>query len=266
LLQLGFADRLLGHLLRRLRAVGLYHRALLVVAADHGVSFRPGQRRRGFRESNLDDVVFMPLLVKRPGQQAGRVVDEPAQTVDILPTIADVLGVKIPWQLDGTSLFEARERERFLLVGDHRRFTADPKALAARRQESLRRQIALFGSGLYGIGPNPALLGRRLDELTLQAAGEARATLDQAEELEAVDLASEEIPARLTGTISGDANAGRSLAIALGGRIVAVGRSYSSGGAERFSVLVPESSLRQGTNHVELLWVQPGPVLVRLST
>ena len=266
LLQLGFADRLLGHLLRRLRAVGLYNRALLVVAADHGVSFRPGQRRRAFRESNLDDVVFTPLLVKRPGQQAGRVVDEPAQTVDILPTIADVLGVEIPWQVDGTSLFEARERERFLLVGDHGTFTADPKALAARRQESLRRQIGLFGSGLYGIGPNPELLGRRLDELTLQAGGEARATLDQAEELEAVDLASEEIPARLTGTISGNANAGRSLAVALGGRIVAVARSYSSGGAERFSVLVPESSLRQGTNHVELLWVQPGPVLVRLST
>jgi hypothetical protein len=264
LLQLGFADRLLGDLIRRLRAVGLYDRALLVVAADHGVSFRPGQRRRAFRDSNLDDIVFVPLLVKRPGQEAGRVVDEPVQTIDILPTIADVLGVDVPWRVDGTSLFEAREGERFLLVGDDGTFTADPKGLAVRREGSLRRQAALFGSGLYEIGPNPGLLGRRLDELTLQAAGEARATLDQAEELETVDLASEEIPARLTGTISGGANPGRSLAVALGSRIVAVARSYSSGGEERFSVLVPESSLRQGANRAELLWVRPGPVLVRL--
>lgn len=62
----------------------------------------------------------------------------------------------------------------------------------------------------------------------------------------------------------GDANT--ELAVALGGRIVALARSYSSGGEERFSVLVPESSLRQGANRVELLWVRPGPVLARLST
>jgi hypothetical protein len=264
LLQLGFADRLLGDLVRRLRAAGLYDRALLVVAADHGVSFRPGERRRAFRDSNLDDVVFMPLLVKRPGQEAGRVVDEPVQTVDILPTIADVLGVEVPWRVDGTSLFEAREAEPFLFVGDEGRFTADPQALAARREESLRRQVALFGDGLYGIGPNPAVLGKRLDELTVRPLGTTHAELDQAEELEAVDLAAEEIPARLTGTISGGTSARRSLAVALSGRIVAVARSYPAGGEERFSVLVPESSLRQGANRVDLLWVRPGPVLVRL--
>ena len=228
------------------------------------MSFRPGERRRAFLDSNLDDVVFMPLLVKRPGQEAGRIVDEPVQTVDILPTIADVLGVEVPWRVDGTSLFEAREGEPFLLVGDGGRFTADPQALAARREGSLRRQVALFGDGLYGIGPNPGLLDRRLDELTVQPLGTAHAELDQAEELEAVDLAAEEIPARLTGTISGGANTGRSLAVALGGRIVAVARSYPAGGEERFSVLVPEFSLRQGANRVDLLWVRPGPVLVRL--
>lgn len=265
LLQLGYADRLLGDLVRRLRAVGLYDRALVVVAADHGVSFRPGERRRAFRESNLDDVVFMPLLVKRPGQAEGRVVDDPVQTVDILPTIADVLGVEVPWRVDGKSLFGARDRERFLFVGDSGRFTADPQALVARREGSLRRQAAYFGSGLYGIGPNPSLLGRRLDELTVQESSQAEAELDQAEELEAVDLASEEIPGRLTGTISGPGGPQRSLAVALAGRIVAVARSYASGGEERFSVLVPESALRRGRNRVELVWVRPGPVLVPLE-
>lgn len=44
----------------------------------------------------------MPLLVKRPGQEAGRVVDEPVQTVDILPTIPDVLGVEAFLVADGT--------------------------------------------------------------------------------------------------------------------------------------------------------------------
>lgn len=264
LLQLGFADRLLGDLVRRLRAVGLYERALLVVVADHGVSFRPGERRRAFRDANLDDVAFVPLLVKRPGREAARVADEPVQTIDVLPTVADVLDVDVPWPVEGTSLFAEQAREAFLFVGDDGRFTADPQTLVARRDASLRRQAALFGSGLYGIGPNAGLLGRSVDELTVNPAGEARAELDRAEELAAVDLGSDVIPARLTGTITGGGGAGRNLAVALGGRIVAVARSYAAGGEERFSVLVPESSLRQGANRVELLWVQPGPVLVRL--
>ena len=49
LLQLGFTDRLLGRLVTRLRRAGLYDRSLLVVTADHGASFRPGDNRRSFR-------------------------------------------------------------------------------------------------------------------------------------------------------------------------------------------------------------------------
>ena len=45
-LQLGYADHALGLVLDRLRATRLYDRALIVVTADHGVSFRPGTPRR----------------------------------------------------------------------------------------------------------------------------------------------------------------------------------------------------------------------------
>jgi hypothetical protein len=270
LLQLGFADRLLGDVLRRLRSTGLYERALVIVVADHGVSFRPNDRRRAFVESNLEDVVFVPLLVKRPGQDDGRVVDHPVQTVDILPTIAETLSVRVPWRMDGEPLFGPPARERFLLVGDRGTFTADPAELEARREESLRRQVALFGSGaepqgLYAIGPNPALLGRSVEDITVVAGGDARAELEQAADLRAVDLGAEEIPARLTGRVFGEGPSGRDLAVALNGVVAAVARSYSSAGEERFSVLVPESALRQGANEVELFWVRPGPELVRLQ-
>ncbi|MGH3024093.1 MAG: sulfatase-like hydrolase/transferase [Gaiellaceae bacterium] len=264
LLQLGFADRLLGRLLDRLRATGLYDQALIVVAADHGVSFRTGERRRAFRESNLDDVAFAPLFVKRPGEQVGRIVDEPVQTIDVLPTIADVLGLEVPWNVEGTSLFDGRGEDEFLFVGDRGRFTADPQELIAQRDESLRRQVEALASGLYGFGPNPELIGESVDRLAVEPPGEARADLDQAEELRSVNLRSEVMPARLTGTISGGEGGRRDLAAALAGRIVAVGRTYFSGGEERFSILIPESALRQGANRVELLWVQPGGALVPL--
>ena len=69
-LQLGYADGALGLLLRRLRATGVYDRALVIVTADHGVSFRPGTPRRNISAGNLADIAFMPLFVKLPGQHA----------------------------------------------------------------------------------------------------------------------------------------------------------------------------------------------------
>jgi hypothetical protein len=268
LLQLQFADRLLGELVARLRATGVYDRALLIVMADHGVSFRPNDRRRAFTDTNLEDVAFMPLLVKRPGETNGRIEDKPVQSIDVLPTIADVLDVEVPWRMHGKSLFAPRADERYVFVGDKERVSLSAGELVARRDIAFRRQQALFGSGLYRVGPHPELLGRRTDAVAVSVDGAAKAQIDQEGELRSVDLGSSYIPARLTGLISGGGSAPRDLAVALDGRIVAVARSFLVEGEERLSVLMPESALVEGANDVELFWVRrggPSPLLVRLS-
>jgi hypothetical protein len=265
LLQLGFTDRLLGELLAQLRSTGLYDRVLLIVLADHGASFRTDDRRRAFTDTNLEDVAFPPLFVKTPGQKAGRTVDAPVQTVDVLPTIADVLNIQVPWQMDGTSLLTPHVRERYVLVGDKKTFTPEAEALIAKRTTALRQRLSLFGSGsrapgLFGLGPNHELVGRDVSELRVADAGAERAEVDQEGELRAVNLAGGYVPARLTGRVSGtDGEAPRDLAVSLNGRIVAVARSFVFEGEERVSVLVPESELRSGANDVELYWVTRAP-------
>ena len=54
--------------------------------------------------------------------------------------------------------------------------------------------------------------------------------------------------------------------MAVNGRIRATGRSFRLRGKpkERFSMLVPEESLRPGPNRVELYEVRPGPRLAPL--
>jgi hypothetical protein len=73
-----------------------------------------------------------------------------------------------------------------------------------------------------------------------------------------VHLRSDFLPAQLTGTIHdpGPSHA-RDLAAALNGRIVAVGESFRLAGsnAENFSIMLPESALREGPNSLELLSV-----------
>ena len=77
-LQLGFVDRLLGQLLDRLRQTGLYDRAVIVVTADHGMSFVTRRTpappfirgklgfRRDLTEKNAGELAAVPLFIKAP--------------------------------------------------------------------------------------------------------------------------------------------------------------------------------------------------------
>jgi hypothetical protein len=100
-----FADALFGELVARLKQVGLFDEALIVVTSDHGSAFDPGDHHRWLTDSNYQEVTAVPLLVKRPGQSAGEVNTRPASGLDLVPTIAAALGAEPPWPLDGAALF-----------------------------------------------------------------------------------------------------------------------------------------------------------------
>ena len=227
LLQLGYADRVLGRLLARLRATGLYDRALLIVTADHGVSFRAAEKRRPLSPANLEDIAYVPLFVKAPGRQRGSELRTLARTIDVVPTIADAVGVPIPWHVDGRSLLPKRPAggDVILIKDKGRRFTVPAAALEARRAAALRRQLALFGSDqplstLFGVGPNRGLLGHSY---------EGRRGVDEVD------------PVHASGPVvqvSGRASRARSVAVVVGGRVVAVAPVADG----RFWVLVPRAA------------------------
>ncbi|MDQ4081453.1 MAG: sulfatase-like hydrolase/transferase, partial [Actinomycetota bacterium] len=260
LLQTMYADRLLGRLLDRLRATDLYDRSLVVVLADHGVSFRPGERRRGATRTNLHDIAFVPLFVKKPFQREPRVEDEHVEAVDILPSLADVLDLPVPAPLDGASFFSrayAPDDE----VRVYRRAGEPPvvrpfSSLLRGRHATVAEQSALFGSGnerqLFEIGPHArALIGRRLEVLRVGRSSSLSAKLAGRGRLADVVLSSGVVPARLTGTLEGEgAHGGLALAVALNGRVAATTRSYEDGDTVRFSALVPEAALRDGANDI----------------
>ncbi len=154
LLQVGYADRLIGNLIDDLKARGLYDRTLLVVTADHGVSFHAGQPRRKITEENFPDIAPVPLFIKLPDQRSGRTDDRMARTVDVLPTIADALGIKLD-DADGSSLLEPPGPPMPVSVelggSDPISFPFDE--FKRRRDEAVRRQVSLFGqdNGIAGL-------------------------------------------------------------------------------------------------------------------
>jgi hypothetical protein len=272
-LQVGFVDRLLGRLLRRLRRTGLYDRSLILLTADHGVSFIPGNRRRTLTPQNFPDIAFVPLFVKLPQQREGRIDDRRVSTIDIVPTIADALDVELPWQVDGRSALDP-ERDRGPVVFRARdsTLTSDVEALARKRDQTVQKQIRLFGwdhkpPGFYRIGPRPDLLGKQVSELqTRQALGRVR--VYGAANYRAVRKRSKFIPTSISGKLLGPGQR-RDVAVAVNGRIRAVGRSFYLGGRIWFSTLVPEWSLREGANEIRVYLVSGtggGTVLERLAS
>lgn len=101
LLQAQYADALVGRLVARLEETGRYDDSLVVITADHGVTFEAQHFHRELSEGTQADVGWVPLLVKAPQQGAGVVHDGNVVLVDVLPMIAEELGVTIPWAIDG---------------------------------------------------------------------------------------------------------------------------------------------------------------------
>jgi hypothetical protein len=277
LLQLQCTDKLLGELMRRMRATGLYDKSLFVVTADEGVSIRPGELKRTVepkRPTNLADMAFVPLFVKLPGQRHGAVDDTAARTTDVVPTVADVLGVPIPWHVDGHSLLEGsgHPKRLHLLTKSGTVIKVTLASLRKQRRALVRHQVDLFGAGttglaLYGIGPHTELIGRRVDDLPVVAAA-ATAHMDgyTSRRLRSLPASPHVVPTPILGTLSGRGAAPRrAMAVALDGRIAAVTHSFDDYGSLEFQALVPESALHAGRNDVEVFWVRSNAAGVTLE-
>ena len=112
MLQLAYTDRLLGTLIEQMEATGLWDDALVVVTADHGNSFVPGTKGRVLetRPEVEADLAWVPVFIKEPGQSQGATSDANWEHVDLLPTMADALGVTVPFKVDGISQLSERRR------------------------------------------------------------------------------------------------------------------------------------------------------------
>jgi hypothetical protein len=286
LLQVGFVDRQLGAIMRRLRRTGLFDRSLFIVVADHGYSFElnvPG--RRQVRETNIEEIASVPFFVKLPGQTEGSVDDRLARNIDIVPTIADVLSTKIWWRHDGFSVFSDVTRARGHVRMPRRDFSRvisiGRAEYEARREALRRRRAAKFGTGAesmrtygdpwaaaYRIGPHTELLGRRVPRTRVARASTVRGKVANASLLADVDRDERILPTRVEGRLEGGRpGTARSVAVAVNGRIQAVGRTFRLRGrtAEYFSLLVPETALRTGRDSLELLELRRDGTLVPLA-
>jgi hypothetical protein len=232
----------------------------LVLAADHGISFRPGASRRSAVREGAPDVLGIPLFVKTPNQERGRIDDGRATTADVLPTVADVLGIDLRWRTAGSSLLVEPRSTAPLPVSIFPSRTRDTVSLQeyvrARDAEVARMQARLGEQpgwdAVYALGPDADLFGRAVEPLLSAPLAGAEASFEDASSFESVDPGATVVPAFVRATLSEPVAAGQRLAVAVNGVVRGVSLAYVSNGQVRLGAMLPPSAFRRGDNEVEV--------------
>ncbi|UCG33523.1 MAG: tetratricopeptide repeat protein, partial [Phycisphaerales bacterium] len=102
--EIAFVDDQISRLTGWLQSRGQYDRTLVVVVGDHGEAFgEHGEREHGILL--YDTTMQVPMIFTWPGAlPAGTVVPEGGRLIDVLPTVAALLGWDQPEDVDGASI------------------------------------------------------------------------------------------------------------------------------------------------------------------
>jgi len=277
MMQTNYTDQLLGQIVKRMRQTGLYNRALFVVTADHGLAFTPGQQARAsVTPGTVPDVLWVPLFVKRPGQSTPAVNEVNLEHVDILPTVAGMVGLHVPWAIDGVSWADPSKPARrstekifYPRPGTREVYPGPPNqaiALQGLAEEVVRVQDDYLD--WFKLGPHAELVGRRVGDLEVGGSG-GKARVIGLDDYRRVDPSSGMVPAQVGGKLTSTA-AGipdrPAVAVALNGVIGGVAQTFTSGDDRPtwFSTMVDDSLMRRGDNRLELFLVEPAGGKLRL--
>ncbi|MEM7584650.1 MAG: sulfatase-like hydrolase/transferase [Acidobacteriota bacterium] len=101
--EIAYSDESLGSVLEHLERLGVADNTLVVFTSDHGEG-------RGEHDESTHSMLayqstlHVPLVIKVPDGQQGIRVSERVSTMDVVPTVLDLLGLEAPAGLQGLSL------------------------------------------------------------------------------------------------------------------------------------------------------------------
>ncbi len=269
LLQVQAVDTLLGRIIDKLKKVGAFDNSMVVVTADHGIAFQNKEPLRSVSYKNYPNILWTPLFVKLPGQSVGKVDDRPAMSIDVVPTIADVIGAKIPWKVDGRSLLgtprqefkrplyqwgqNAIELDRFLKAPKGHKFLEFDGAKGF-AQVIHTRAVPPAGdpaTRIYRMSPESQLVGQDAASYVHTDSSKVIANISGRDALANVNPTATDVSWVYGEGFLNKTDGAYDIAIALNGKIVATAASRMFAGTTDayFLYLIPPSLVSSGDNH-----------------
>ncbi len=95
-------DDMIGDIVDTLDANGLLNNTVIVFTSDNG--WFHGEHRLNDKSLAYEESIRVPLIIRAPGGEVGKVTNGIALNNDLLPTFADFAGVPVPFTVDGRTL------------------------------------------------------------------------------------------------------------------------------------------------------------------
>ncbi len=97
-------DAHFGRIISFLKETGQYDDTLVVLVADHGETL--GDHHLWGKQNTYEAAFHIPLIIRDPNNAAqhGTTVQAFTESIDVTPTILDLIGQRIPTGMDGVSL------------------------------------------------------------------------------------------------------------------------------------------------------------------
>jgi len=115
---LEYDEEVIGPVISRLKALNLYDKTIIIIFADHGEEFYE-HKRYGHGGDLYDETTHVPLIIRVPWIKEDRRIKELTQTVDIMPTLLDLLEIPIPHQAQGKSLIDLMNNKKSLPLHEY---------------------------------------------------------------------------------------------------------------------------------------------------
>jgi arylsulfatase A-like enzyme len=111
-------DKQVGQLIKKLKDEGVYDNTIIMFCSDNGPAYNAGVDGNFFKSAGPfktdygygkgflhEGGIREPFMVQWPGKiKAGATSDMVSATMDIMPTVCNLLGLKIPKKVDGISI------------------------------------------------------------------------------------------------------------------------------------------------------------------
>lgn len=134
--EIAYMDQQVGRFLDAVKKKSPPQRTLIVLLSDHGESLGDhGEYQHGI--FLYDSTIHIAWVMAGPGIPAGVRVEQQARTIDLLPTILDLLGGKASRAVQGTTLVPA--------------FSGKPVATEYSYEETMYPKFVMNWSSLFGI-------------------------------------------------------------------------------------------------------------------
>ena len=276
LYQVAAADNAISSAMKDLKDAGRWDNTMVVVTADHGISFIPTlpQRHTDFTEADaVNDIYRIPTFIKYPGQRAGSVSDCAMTNLDLLPTIIETTGTKTSWSFGGksvaTSCPSGRTRQIVSATGESA-VLSDGFEKAQERAAHYANVVSNVGPirNVAAVGSSASLIGQPITA-TEQNSAVATWTVNQKKMFSNVEMErGARVPSLVTGLVrvKGSLEYGSEGIIAVDGIAAGViGELSGARGLVPYTALLDYTLFTQGNHAIELFVRDAAGVVTRVG-